>query len=261
MVKIKRAEQGRQGAGSARRGGLIFACLAALAAGPVRADTSIDPARQLMGRTTYPAKAWAVRTELEYNLNSIGDESRDTAGHEVILNYGLTDAWSAGAGIESGAGRRDSYVYDRLAFGTRYMALKRPFQLAPFAEYLPSLRRGPGEWELGLEALKNYGNIFFQFVGYGKSYKDPASARGLKGVLHLGPYYRFGTNGMAGIMLGYQTNGISTLHLHYAGALGKNVFLGFEPKFGLSRRAPDLSVDFHLGMYFGPYGLLDWILE
>ena len=205
-----------------------------------------------MGRTTYPAKAWAVSTELDYNLNSIKNEGRDTAGHEIVLNYGLTDAWNAGAGIESREGPRSSFVYDRLVFGTRYQVLKRPFQLAPFAEYLPSLRRGAGEWKLGLEALKNYGNIYFQFVGYGESHKEPGSARELKGNFHLGPYYRFGTAAIAGFMWGYQTDGISSLHLHSVTHFGENVFLGIEPKFGLSRRAPDLSVDVILGVYFGP---------
>lgn len=242
-------------------GGMILACLIALAAGPVLADTSIDPARQIMGRTTYPAKAWAVSTELDYNLNSIKNEGQDTAGQEIVLNYGLTEAWSAGAGIESREGPRSSFVYDRLVFGTRYQVLKRPFQLAPFVEYLPSLRQGADEWKLGLEALKNYGNISFQFVGYGKSHKEPGSARELKGMLHFGPYYRFGTTGMAGVMWGYQTDGSSSLHLHSVTNFGKNVFLGIEPKFGLSRRAPDLGIDFLLGVYFGPYSLLDWILE
>ncbi|HBA59897.1 MAG TPA: hypothetical protein DCZ92_03570 [Elusimicrobia bacterium] len=261
MKRMKYTVYSRRGIGFGCGGGIILACLITLAAGPVLADTSIDSARQLMGRTTYPAKAWAVSTELDYNLNNIRDEGRDTAAQELNLNYGLTDAWSAGVGIESGEGPRKSFIYDRLAFGTRYQVLQRPFQLAPFVEYLPSLRQGADEWKLGLEALKNRGNMFFQFVGYGKSHKEPGSARELKGMFHLGPYYRFGTSAMAGVMLGYQTDGVSSLHLHYTGALGKYVFLGVEPKFGLSRRAPDLSVDFLLGVYFGPYGLLDWILE
>ncbi|MEK7721464.1 MAG: hypothetical protein AAB359_03650 [Elusimicrobiota bacterium] len=258
---MKRIVRGRRGAGFQVCGGIIFVCLAALAAGPVRADTSIDPARQIMGRSTYPAKAWAVSTELDYNLNSIGDEGRDTAEHELLLNYGLTEVWSAGAGIESREGARSSFVYDRLVFGTRYQVLKRPFQLAPFAEYLPSLRQGAGEWKLGLEMLKNYGRIFFQFVGYGESYKDPGTARELKGLFHIGPYYRFEGGSMVGGMWKYQTDGVSEFHLHYSFALGKSIFLGFEPKIGLSRRAPDLRVDFLLGIYFGPYSLLDWTLE
>lgn len=261
MKRMKCALRGRRGAGFWLPGGIIFACLAALAAGPVRADTSIDPARQIMGRTTYPAKAWAVNTVLDYNLNSMKDAEQDTAKHELTLNYGLTDIWNIGAGIKSREGPRESFVYDRLALGTRCQVLKRPFHLAPFAEYFPSLRQGAAEWKLGLEALKNHGNMFFQFVGYVESEHHTGASRELKGMLHFGPYYRFGATGMAGVKWRYRTNGVSGINLHYAGALGKNIFLGIEPKFGLSRRAPDLSVDFHLGVYFGPYGLLDWILE
>jgi len=242
------------------RRGVIVACLA-LAAGPAQADTSIAPARQIMGRTTYLENAWVVETELDYNLASIKDESRDTAEHELKLGGGLTDAWSVETGIESREGPRRAFVYDRLAFGTRYRVLKRPFQLAPFVEYLPSLRREPDEWKLGLETLKNYGKLFFQFVGFGESQKEPGAARELKGTVHLGPYYRFESGNMAGVMWFYRTDGASEVHLHYTAPLGKNVFLGLEPKFGLSRRAPDLSVDFLLGLYFGPYGLLDWTLE
>ena len=248
-------------AGPGVRGGMIAVCLTLLAAGPVLADTSINPARQIMGRTTYPAKAWGVSTELDYNMNSIKDAMRDTAGHELGFDYGLTDAWNAGTGIESREGRRRDFVYDRLAFKTRYMVMKRPFQLSPFVEYLPSLRKEADEWKLGLEALKNYGNLSLQVIGNAEPGKQSDSARKLEGWLHLGAYYRFGAGNMAGVMWAYHTYEESSLHLHYAAALGKKTFLGVEPKIGLSRRSPDLSVDFLLGVYFGPYGLLDWMLE
>lgn len=253
----RRVAPGLPGSGAAA----LFACLAALAAVPASADTSIDPARQIMGRTTYPAGALSIETELDYSMPDIRNESLDTAGHELQAAYGLTDNWNAEAGVESRKGPRRSFVYDRLNIATRYMVLKRPFQLAPFFGYLPSLRKEPDEWKLGLEALKNYGNLYFQFVGYAESAKEPASARKLTGNVLFGPYMRFGTGSMAGVMWAYGTDGRSMLHLHYAAAMGKNVFLGFEPKAGLSRRAPDFGADLLLGIYFGPYGLLDWVLE
>ena len=242
-------------------GWVFFACVAALAAGPAGADTSIDPARQLMGRTTYPAKAWTIETALDYKMPKIGDASRDTAQHELKMDYGVTDAWSVETGLESREGPRRAFVYDRMAFGTRYRMLERPFQLTPFVEYNPSLRKEADEWKLGLEALKNSGNMAFHFIGNVLSEKQTGSARELIGAIHVGPYYRFGTGGMAGVMWKYQTDGLNELHLHYAGALGKSFFIGIEPKLGLSRRAPDYSVDFLLGLYFGPYGLLDWLMQ
>lgn len=257
----RRSFRGRKTAGAGGRAGIISACLAVLTAGQALADTSIDPARQLMGRTTYPAKAWTIETEMSYNLASIRDESRDTAGHELGFDYGLTDRWSVETGIESREGPRRAIVYDRLAFGTRYKVLKRPFQLTPFVEYLPSLRQGADEWKLGLEQMKNYGNLVFQLIGSLESETEPDGTRKSVGYFHLGHYYRFGAGSMAGVMLGYKTNGESMLHLHYAGAMGKTVFLGFEPKIGLSRNAPDASCDFLLGIYFGSYGLLDWLIE
>ncbi|MEK7383337.1 MAG: hypothetical protein AAB262_08635 [Elusimicrobiota bacterium] len=243
------------------RGSIIFVCLAALAAGPAGADTSTDPARQIMGRTTYPVGAWTIETALDYDMTKTSDESRDTAQHELEFDYGVTDAWSVGTGIESREGPRRALIYDRLGFGTRYRVLERPFQLTPFVQYLPSLRSEPDEWKLGVEALRNSGNMVFQFVGHAHSEKQPGSAREVKGRLHAGPYYRFGTGSMVGFMWAYQTDGFNELHLHYAAALGKNCFLGLEPKMGLSRSAPDYSVDFLLGFYFGPYGLLDWLMQ
>ena len=205
-------------AGPGVRGGMIAVCLTLLAAGPVLADTSINPARQIMGRTTYPAKAWGVSTELDYNMNSIKDEIRDTAGHELGFDYGLTDAWNAGTGIESREGRRRDFVYDRLAFKTRYMVMKRPFQLTPVVEFLRKRRMK----ETGLRRSRTRQPVL-QVIEC-RAWEAP-TGRKLEGWLHLGILpLRGGQHG--GVMWAYHTR--SSLHLHRGGP--KKTFLGLNRK-------------------------------
>ncbi|MDA8132093.1 MAG: hypothetical protein M0011_11380 [Elusimicrobia bacterium] len=246
--------------GAALRYGAILACLAVPMTGRARADSAIDPARQIMGRVTYPAKAWTIDSWLDYHLNKFKDENRDTLSHTLELGYGFTDSLSMEWGIESREGPRRSFIYDRLQLEARYQVLKRPFQLAPVLGYAPSLRGGPDRLELALEAIKNSGDYFFQFMG-GADSENEGSGRELGGSVQLGVYHRFGAGSVVGGAWKYQSDGEQELSVPVSVVLGKDVFFGFTPSFGLSRRAPELSALFLVDIYFGPYALLDWMLE
>ncbi|MBI5623965.1 MAG: hypothetical protein HY924_09315 [Elusimicrobia bacterium] len=213
----------------------------------------LDFSRATMGRTTYPEGSWIVDTTQRYTVRRTGDPSGDTFRSSVELEHGQTERFSWTAGLETTDARRDRVQPGRGVLAARYMAVTAPLQVTPRAEYRPSLRRQAEEWELGFEALKNFERLSIVFNGNAQSSQEPGEKRLYVGSVMLGPLYRFGLNGIAGVQWVQGTDGNRHLATQVGGAVSKNIYLGVDSHFGLSRRAPDLQAAVKVHFYFGAY--------
>ena len=232
---------------------LALGTLLGLGAWSLAAGAELDFSRATMGRTTYPAGSWVLDTSQRYSMAKAREASADTFQAEAELEHGVTERLTWEAGLESTDVRRDAIQPGHGVLAARYMALASPFQIAPVAEYRPSLRMQADEWEFGVEALKNYEQFSLIFQGMGESSKDPGGPRSLQANILVGPLYRFGLNGIAGVQWLYVSDGTNYIASQIGGAVSKNIFLGVAPRFGLSRRSTDFQIGVKLHFYFGDY--------
>lgn len=245
-----------------RRGrGAGWLAAALLAAALPAAGTEADVGRLVMGRTTYPAGSWALDSFFTYTAARLDSPASDASRFKFELERGLSERLSLGAGLKTAPGRRNAIQPGRLILGGRYLLVERPFQLAPFAEYLPSLRGQADEAEFGFEALKHFGPASLLAAYSGELEKAPGRARRLGSSLLLGPLYRFGLDGLAGAQWLYMDDGSHCLNFMLGGAVSRNIFLALEPRIGLERPSPDLELVLQLHLYFGPHDRGGWLLD
>lgn len=226
-----------------------------------RADVGTDPERAIMGRTTYPAGSWTVEVESEYDARNLRDETQDSLSKSVMVEHGFSADWFLAAGASSHERRRGETAADIVIIEIHRRLIHKPLELALFGRYDGSVRGRPDHLSGGLELAKNIGRWGARFFYQAESAKEPGRPR--QGVHHInvGPYYRFGLQGMVGVMLHQESLGVSEVRLSLASALNESLFLGVEPKFGLSRSASDFGLDLSLSLYFGEFGLGEWLLD
>ncbi|MFA6319242.1 MAG: hypothetical protein WC943_17650, partial [Elusimicrobiota bacterium] len=231
----------------------VLALLLVLAVSSPPARAAVDFSRATMGRTTYPAGSWVLDTSQHFTMDRTRDPSRDTVQSEVELEHGQTERFSWSVGLQTLESRRDQVQLGRGIAGFRYLAVTAPLQIAPVAEYRPSLRRRADEWDLGFEALKNFERFSLIVQGMVESGKEPGAGRRHTGSLLAGPLYRFGLNGIAGLQWLYESDCRHYLAAEVGGAVSKNIFLGVAPRFGLSERSAAFQLGIKLHIYFGDF--------
>lgn len=225
------------------------------------ADSGGDPQRLITGSIVYPKGSWAFDTEIEYGMTRYRDSSRDTFAQSFVVEHGLTRLLSLEAGFEARGRRRSDYAVDALSFGGRRAFAEGPVKTAVSAEYHPSLRRRADAFGLGLETMLNSGSWTFQAVFGGESEKEVGAARRLDAKAHLGAYRRFGLHGLLGQGWGYSSYRGHEAHVHLASAINERLFVSLEPKAGLSPRGRDFALDLLFSLYFGPYGMGEWLMQ
>lgn len=243
-------------------GGLLCAAVLSLP-GPsrARADVGTDPERAIMGRTSYPARSWVLETESEYDARKLHDETQDAFSQSVLVERGLTDAWNLAAGARSKDRRRGATAADFAVFEVRRQLIPKPLDLSVYGRYEASIRGGPDQVSGGFEAVKNVGRWGMRIIYQAEAARRPGQARRDIHHINVGPYYRFGLQGMAGLTLHQNSLGASEARFSLASALSEKLFLGVEPRLGLSRTAPDLGLDLTLSLYFGEFSLGEWLLD
>ena len=229
---------------------LVLACV-------LQAHAELDIGRLAMGRTTYPAKSWAFDTFHDYTAARLNDPTADRMRSDFELERGETDRFGWEVALETTRANRDRLQLGHGAIGARYLAIEQPLQVALAAEYLPSLRKKPDEWEVEIEALKNIG----PFSGVLQYSGEVNERRDLESTLILGPIYRFGLQGLAGPQWIYEGDGGHSLNLLVGGSISRRLFISFQPRIGLTRQAPDLKILLELHAFFGPYALGGWGLQ
>lgn len=252
----------REASGRIRAGGLLCAAtLALMAPSRAQADVGTDPERAIMGRTSYPAHSWVVEAESEYEGHKLRDETRDILSQSLMVEYGFSDTWNFAAGANSKDRRRAATAMDFAVFEVRRRMILKPLDLSVFGHYEASVRRGPDQVSGGFEAVKNVGHWGMRLIYQAQAAKEFGQARRDIHHVNVGPFYRFGLQGMAGLMLHQDSLGKSEARVSLASALNEKLFLGVEPRLGLSRTAPDFGLDLTLSLYFGEFGLGEWLLD
>lgn len=233
-----------------------FIIAGAVAAAPVPACAELDMGRLVLGRVMYPAKSWAFDTFYGYKAPQLRSAAADSLKTQFELERGEFDRFGWEVGLET-SGARHAQHFSRVGAGARALLLDAPFDLSFQGEWLPSLHDEAPEWELELEALKNVGA--FSIVA--QPSLEIEQGRKLKGSIIAGPLARFGLNGVLGAQAEYSSDGSWSGAGVVGGAVGRNLFLSFQPRFGLNARAPDFQLLLELHALFGSYALGAWGLR
>lgn len=197
----------------------------------------------------------------KYTAPRSGDPAQDTAQLSSELEFGVTDRLSVGIGFVSTKGRRDALAANQLLADVHYLLPFDPLKMAPFAEALPSLRGGKPDWEFGVDSLKNFGPLGL-FVNLKESVEHESDGsrhavfEGEPGIV-----YRFGLHGLIGTKWEYHSTGEQHIHFLLGGSLSRHLFLGLEPVVGLTRQAPDFTLNVQLNALFGKSEIGHWGLD
>ena len=242
------------------RGAVLWLSLAGTLAAASAGWASPDVARLVTGRTTYPAGSWILDAYSDYSLARLSDGSADEFQFTGEAEWGATDRLSLGVGLTTTQARRDLVAPGRAILEARYRVLDRPFQLAPVVEFKPSLQGESSEWEVGVEALKN-ARAYSLLLIYEGELEEEDGARRFASHLTAGPFFRFGLQGGAGLLLNLEPERVRTLSVLLGGAVNPHVFVALEPRFALSDAAPDFGIGIQVHLWSGTYGLGSWLFE
>ncbi len=91
--------------------------------------------------------------------------------------------------------------------------------------------------------------------------RDPVSGWEATPSVEAAAVTRFGLRGLGGVEWEYRTDGSHTLDVMLGGSLSRSLFISMEPRFGLTRQAPDFSLTVLLSLYRGPSRFGGWGLE
>jgi hypothetical protein len=242
------------------RGAVLWLSLAGTLAAASAALADHDIYRLVVGRVTYPAGGWVLDADSDYSLARLSDGSADEFQFTGELEWGATDRLSVGVGLSTTQARRDLVAPGRAILEARYRVLDRPFQLASIAEFKPSLQGESSEWEVGAEVLKN-ARAYSLLLIYAGELEEEGGARRFASHLAAGPFFRFGLQGGAGLLLRLKPERVRILSALLGGAVSKNVFVALEPRFALSDAAPDFGIGIQVHFYRGTYGVGSWLFE
>lgn len=224
-------------------------------ASPLKAE--LDMGRLVMGRTTYPAGSWALDSFHNYSAPRLKEPGADRLQSEVELERGETERFGWELGLKTSRLSRQLLQWDRAFAEARLLTLERPLQLAAAANVSAPLRGGRGEGELELEALKNWGAVSWVL----QCEAELEGGGDVSGSFVTAPLFRFGLQGLAGPAWSYDSGGRHSIGGVVGGAVSRSLFLGLQPRVGLSRRSPDVELLLELHLFFGPYSLGGWGLQ
>ena len=202
----------------------------------------------LMGRMTLPERTLEFRYVPEYSVQDTGDPSGDRVGHTVSLGYGLADAFSVFISTESPPQPRDASArFKHWAVEGIYRFSLEPVELSVHGSL--GTADGKSEGNVGLMAFKAWQRWAFHGDALQSWDRREDGSRIEAAALHLGVYYRFALQGIAGLSLEAASRGEWSGAVTLGTFLGQNLFFGLDLERGLSRRAPD----YHTALF------LQWI--
>lgn len=189
--------------------------------------------------------------------------TKDTQQTVFEVEYGATDRFTPELILITKNQNRDNFQLDRLLFRAQYRILGEPFQLAPFLDLLPSVHGDPLIAQYGFKALKNIENWSYLVTDKGVISKENEmlSYDYKFHALDAGIYYRFGLRGLTGIGWDYKTNGRQAIDYFIGGSISKNIFIGLNNSFGITKDEADYQSTINMTIYTGKSALGSYGLE
>ncbi len=257
--------------------------LALWTAAPARAALE-DIGRITMGRTTFPRHAWVLDLFEDEVVPRWAIPVGHTLSQRVVAAYGVTDRLSVGlieTTLHAERSTLNTLKADEWGGFAGYRVLDEPFEFTPLLVALPVAPNKKAAFVVGGDLLKNVGNWTFH-LGYIDEFEQGEGETAYGGNHHIvepGVFCRFGLHGLVGVHYMYQTFPamVSTIPTPFGsipvttpagdiqmwgpvlgGSISKNLFLGLEQRFGMTRQSPAYMTTLQFQIYFGPYALGSW---
>ena len=222
-----------------------------------------DVTRLTMGRTTNPAESLVFQLINISTYPDWSDATQDTQQSIYEIEYGVTDRFTTELILVTRDQQREDFRLDKLLFRAQYRILDEPFQFTPYLDLLPSIHSEPLEIRYGFKALRNIENWTILFTDKGFIAKPQGASDYTYKYHELEPglYYRFGLRGLTGVSWKYATDGNQAATYFIGGSISKNVFIGVDNAFGITRDEPDYVLTVNVTIYTGTSALGSYGLE